>query len=167
MEIPLTLRFFIKVVSWVDSSNIYRTSEWTREPKNVAQMRDCQQLHWPRNDIPTFFKFLLNKVSRLDKKAPAHFYTILGVVICKNHVARPLHSFNKCRKSFKPGNKFDVKAQCATVIVNDVTSNSILDCELPKYRNFFSKMAKKKENNFAKKSPTLEKVKYIVLPVYL
>ena len=56
-------------------------------------------LHWPKNDIPTFFKFLQKKVSRLDKKAPAKFYTILWVVICKYHVARPLHSFNKCRKS--------------------------------------------------------------------
>ena len=46
----------------------------------------------------TFFKFLRKKVSRLDKKASAQFFSILGVVICKNHVARPLHSFNKCRK---------------------------------------------------------------------
>ena len=38
-------------------------------------------------------------IFRLDKKALAHFFTILGVVICKNYVARPLHSFNKCRKS--------------------------------------------------------------------
>ena len=56
-------------------------------------------LHWPKNDIPTFFKFLQIKIFRLDKKAPAHFYTIFGVVICKNHLARPLLSFNKCRKS--------------------------------------------------------------------
>ena len=56
-------------------------------------------LHRPKNDIPTFFKFLQKKVSRLDKKVPAHFYTILGVVICKNHVARLLHSFDKYRKS--------------------------------------------------------------------
>jgi hypothetical protein len=46
-----------------------------------------------------FSNFCRKKVSRLDQKAPAHFYTIFGVVICKNHVARPLHSFNKCRKS--------------------------------------------------------------------
>ena len=50
-------------------------------------------LHWPEND-----KFLQKKVFWLDNKAPAHFYTTLGVVICKNHVGRPLHSFNKCRK---------------------------------------------------------------------
>ena len=39
------------------------------------------------------------QIFRHDKKAPAHFYEIFGVVICKNHVARPLHSFNKCRNS--------------------------------------------------------------------
>ena len=39
-----------------------------------------------------------NLVFRLDKKTPAHFYTTLGVVICKNHMVRPLHSFNKYRK---------------------------------------------------------------------
>merc|ERR1712218_330860 len=32
------------------------------------------------------------------KKVPAHFYPTLGVVICKNHVVRPLHSLNKYRK---------------------------------------------------------------------
>ena len=41
-----------------------------------------------------FVKF----VSQLVKKAPAHFYPTLEVVICKNYVVRPLHSFNKCRK---------------------------------------------------------------------
>ena len=46
-----------------------------------------------------FSNFCRKKVSRLDQKAPAHFYTIQGVVICKNHVARPLYSFNKGRKS--------------------------------------------------------------------
>ena len=55
-------------------------------------------LHWPENEILSFFKFLQKKVSRLVKKAPAHFYPTLGVVICKNHVVRPLHSFNKYRK---------------------------------------------------------------------
>ena len=49
----------------------------------------------PKHDIPIFFKFLKKKVSRLDKKAPAHFYTILGVVICTNCVAGPLDSFSK------------------------------------------------------------------------
>ena len=56
-------------------------------------------LHRPENDTLAFFKFLQKKVSRLDKKAPAHFCTVLGVVICKNHVAKPLDSFNKCRKT--------------------------------------------------------------------
>ena len=55
-------------------------------------------LHRPKNDILAFFKFLQKKVSRLDKKAPALFCIVLGVVICKNHVAKPLDSFNKCRK---------------------------------------------------------------------
>ena len=49
-------------------------------------------LHRPKNDILAFFKFLQKKVSRLDKKAPALFCTVLGVVICKNHVAKPLDS---------------------------------------------------------------------------
>ena len=55
-------------------------------------------LHWLKNDILSFFKFLQKKVSQLVKKAPAHFYPTLGVVICKNHVVRPLHSFKKHRK---------------------------------------------------------------------
>ena len=55
-------------------------------------------LHRPKNDILSFFKFLQKKVSRLVKKAPALFDPTLGVVICKNHVVRPLHSFNKCRE---------------------------------------------------------------------
>ena len=41
----------------------------------------------------------MNKpVFQLDKKASSDFYTTLGVVICKNHVSRPLESFNKYRK---------------------------------------------------------------------
>ena len=55
-------------------------------------------LHQPKYDILPFFKFLQKKVSQLNKKAPAHFYPTLGVVICKNHFVRPLHSFKKCRK---------------------------------------------------------------------
>ena len=54
--------------------------------------------HWPKKIILAFFKFLQKKVSRLDKKAPAHFCIILGVVIWKNHVTKPLDLFNKCRK---------------------------------------------------------------------
>ena len=82
---------------------------WNKPPSNPSTFEQerpqkpggetISTLHRPKNDIPTFFKFLQKKVSRLDKKAPAHFYTIFGVVICKNHVARPLLSFNKCRKS--------------------------------------------------------------------
>ena len=83
-------------------------SFWNKPPSNPQTFEQerpqkpggetVSTLHRPKNDIPTFFKFLQKKVSRLDKKAPVHFYTIFGVVICKNHVARPLHSFNKCRE---------------------------------------------------------------------
>ena len=63
-------------------------------------------LHWLKNDILSLFKFLQKKVSQLVKKAPAHFYPTLGVVICKNCVVRPLNSFSKYRKfhfsSLKP-----------------------------------------------------------------
>ena len=54
--------------------------------------------HRPKNDILSFFQFLQKKVSRLDKKAPELFYIVWGVVICKNHKAKPLESFNKGRK---------------------------------------------------------------------
>ena len=84
-------------------------SFWNKPPSNPQTFEQerpqkpggetVSTLHRPKNEIPTFLKFLQKKVSRLDKKAPAHFYTILGVVICKKHVARPLYSFNKCRKS--------------------------------------------------------------------
>ena len=55
-------------------------------------------LRWPKNDILSFFKFLQKKVSRLVKNNPENFCINLGVVIWKNHVVRPLHSFNKNRK---------------------------------------------------------------------
>ena len=55
-------------------------------------------LHQPKNDILVFFKFLQKKVSLLDKKAPAHFCIIWGVVIWKNQVAKPLDLFSKSRK---------------------------------------------------------------------
>ena len=77
-------------------------SFWNKPPSNPADLKPKNEtistLHQPKNDILPFFKFLQKKVFRLDKKAPAYFYTILGVIVCKNHVARPLHSFNKCRK---------------------------------------------------------------------
>ena len=81
---------------------------WNKPPSNPAVFEQerpqkprhgtVSSLHRPKNDILPFFKFLQKKVSQLDKKTPAHFYPTLGVVICKNHVVRPLHSFNKCRK---------------------------------------------------------------------
>ena len=55
-------------------------------------------LHWLKNDILSFFKFLQKKVSRLVKNTPENFCINLGVVIWKNHVAKHLDSFNKCRK---------------------------------------------------------------------
>ena len=55
-------------------------------------------LHRPKNDILAFFKFLQKKVSWLNKNAPVLFCIVLGVVIWKNHVAKPLDSFKKCRK---------------------------------------------------------------------
>ena len=83
-------------------------SFWKEPPSNPATFEEerpqkpgsetTSTLHRPKNDIPTFFKFLQKKVSRLDKKGPVHFYTIFRFAICKNHVARPLHLFNKCRE---------------------------------------------------------------------
>ena len=83
---------------WNEPPSSLLTFEQERPQKPRSET--VSTLHRPKNDISTFFKILQKKVSRLDKKAPAHFYTILGLVICKNHVARPLLSFNKCRKSF-------------------------------------------------------------------
>ena len=52
-------------------------------------------LHWPKNDILSFFKFLQKKVSRLDKNTPANFCITLGVIIWKNHVAKhQIHSIS-------------------------------------------------------------------------
>ena len=55
-------------------------------------------LHWPKNGIFSFFKFLQKKVLWLVKKVSAHFFITFGIVIFKNHEAKPLDSFNKCRK---------------------------------------------------------------------
>ena len=82
---------------WNKTPSTPQTFEQERPQKPRGET--ISTLNRPKNNVPTFFKFLLKKVSRLDKKAPAHFYTILGVVICKKHVARPLYSFNKSRKS--------------------------------------------------------------------
>ena len=64
----------------------------------MPRKEDISTLHHPKNDILSFFKFLQKIVSRLDKRANEHFCIISRVVSCKNHVGRPLHSFNKCRK---------------------------------------------------------------------
>ena len=71
----------------------------SRKGPRSPDTRLCQ--HWPKNEILPLSKFLQTKVFWLDNKATAHFYTTLGVAIYKNHVARPLHSFNKCRKSLQ------------------------------------------------------------------
>ena len=55
-------------------------------------------LNWPKNDILSYFKFLQKKVSWLVKNTPEFFCINLGVVIWKNHVAKHLDLFNKCRK---------------------------------------------------------------------
>jgi hypothetical protein len=52
-------------------------------------------LNWPKNAI---FQISAKKVSWLDKKVPAHFWITLGVLICKNHIAKPLDSFKECRR---------------------------------------------------------------------
>ena len=70
----------------------------SQERPQKPRRETVSTLHWSKIDILSFFKFLQKKVFWLDNKAPAHFYTCLGVVFCKNHVGRPLHSFNKCRK---------------------------------------------------------------------
>ena len=103
-------------------------SFWNKPPSNPATFEQertqkpghetVSTLHWPKNDILPFFKFLEKKVFRLDKKMPAYYYTTLGVVICKKYVARPLHSFNKCKMFFdKPGNFFRLKFEkCSKVV---------------------------------------------------
>ena len=83
-------------------------SFWNKPPSNLATFQQerpqkpghetVSTLHQPKNDILPFFKFLQKEVSQLVKKTPAHFYPTLGVLICKDHVVRPLHSFNKYRK---------------------------------------------------------------------
>ena len=83
-------------------------SFWKKLPSNPVTfeqersqkpgLETISTLHQPKNGILPFFRFLQKKVFWLDKKAPGHFYTTLGVVICKYHVKRPLYSFNKCRK---------------------------------------------------------------------
>ena len=55
-------------------------------------------LDWPKKDILSYFEFLQKKVSLLVKNTPENFCINLGVVIWKNHVAKHLDSFNKCRK---------------------------------------------------------------------
>ena len=102
-----------KAVHQISDPENKKCSHWnffgTNHPQNLRflsrrgprslDMRLSQHYIGPKMTFRHFSNFCRKKVSRLDKKAPAQFYTILGVVICKNHVARPLHSFNRGRKS--------------------------------------------------------------------
>ena len=89
----------------IHNSKIYRLHEitrkqkmqplknfWIKPPSNRATFEQerpqrprgetvVSTLHWSKNDIMSFFNFLQKKVSRLDKKVPAHICIILGVVI--------------------------------------------------------------------------------------
>ena len=55
-------------------------------------------LHWPKMTIWHFSNFCRKKVSWLDKKSSCTFCIVLEVLICKNHGAKPLDSFNMYRK---------------------------------------------------------------------
>ena len=59
-------------------------------------------LQRPKSDILSFFKFLQEKVFRLDKKVFAHFCVTLWVLICKNYVAKrqnlKIHYLNESRR---------------------------------------------------------------------
>ena len=70
----------------------------SRRGPRSPDARLSQHYIGPKMTICPFLNFGRKNVFRLDNKAPVHFYTIFGVVIFKNHVARPLHSFNKCRE---------------------------------------------------------------------
>ena len=83
-------------------------SFWNNQPSKPATFeqerpqkpgsKTVSTLHWPKIYILPFVKFLQKKVFGLDNKTPAHFYATLWLVICKNHVGKPLNAFKKCRK---------------------------------------------------------------------
>ena len=68
-----------------------------RGPRGPS-MRLSQHYIGPKKTFCHLSNFCRKKVSWLDKKAPVLFCVLLGVVICKNHLAKPLNSFNRCRK---------------------------------------------------------------------
>ena len=70
----------------------------SRRGPRSPEARLSQHYMGPKMTFRHFSNFCRKKFLGLTKKAPVHFYTIFGVVIFKNHMARPLHSFNKCRK---------------------------------------------------------------------
>ena len=69
-----------------------------QERPQMPERKTVLTIHWPKNDVLVFLKFLQKKVCWLDKKTPALFCIVLGVVTFKSHVAKPIDSFNKCRK---------------------------------------------------------------------
>ena len=54
-------------------------------------------LHWPKNEILSFFKFLLKKGSRLDKKNPAQFCILFGKNLL---LAGPMQEFEITKSTF-------------------------------------------------------------------
>ena len=84
----LTLRFFFKFVSWANNSKSYSPSKWPRKQKNQPlksfwnkpasnpatfdQVRPKKPGHeiyiGPKNDIPTFLKYLQNMFPGLTKR---------------------------------------------------------------------------------------------------
>ena len=117
----LTLRFFFKFVSQAYCSKIHRPNESPRKQKMLpwksfwnkitlkpldfwagealeAWMQGCLNITSAQTWHAVIFQISAEKNFKAWQKSFQHFCIILGVVICKNHVAKPLDSFNKCRK---------------------------------------------------------------------
>ena len=75
----------------LEQSTLKPCDFWAEEVLKAGRP-DCLNITSPRKWHSNIFKFLQENVSGLDKKAPAHFYTILEIVVCKHYVVRPLHS---------------------------------------------------------------------------
>ena len=68
-----------------------------RGPRS-PEARPSQHYIGPKFAFCHLSNFCRKKVFGLDNKTPAHFYATLWLVICKNHVGKPLNAFKKCRK---------------------------------------------------------------------
>ena len=70
-------------------------------------------LHWLKNDILQFFKFLQKKVSRLEKKVFPHFWINLGGCKLQNSCGKTSRFIQIVQKIYfvKPGNFFLRKFQ--------------------------------------------------------